>query len=209
MPIFLIASVHRSRSSLLTDVMTMVGFGLLLRVLISYPEDGAELGDDVSLWIMSGLDEDIDDADVCRMGSVVVLVVVVVVDIVLLVVILVAEDEDEDVVSCGLERLPPKERRFRRRGIVLDVPDDVRDGFTGAVSPTKKSALICALICSLRSRISFVTTGFCADCCCCCCCCLFLSKAAVDKWGRDNTGDAGGDKLISSPSNSRRTLSAT
>ena len=70
-------------------------------------------------------------------------VAVVVMDVVLLLLVtLVAEDEDEDD-RLGLERLPPKERRFRRRGVVLDVPNDGRDDFVdGAVSPTKKSALI-------------------------------------------------------------------
>lgn len=152
----------------------MVGFGLLLRVFIVCAEDAAELDEDESSWILAGFDEGNDDDDGCGccccccgggMGvavAIAVAVVVVVVDVLLFVVeVVVVEDEDEDVDRLGLERLPPKERLFRRRGVVLDEPNDGRDDFTGgAVSPTKKSALIWALICSLRSRISFVTTDF-------------------------------------------------
>lgn len=176
-PILLIAAAHRSRSPLLMDVITMVGFGLLLRVFIVC----AELDEDASPSIVAGFDEDNDDDDGCGccdgfgcggcgwdgggMGvavAAVAVVVVAVVDVLLFVEAVVVEDDDEDVERLGLERLPPNERRFRRRGVVLDEPNDCRDDFTGggAVSPTKKSALIWALICSLRSRISFVTTGF-------------------------------------------------
>lgn len=140
----------------------MVGFGLLLRVFIVCAEDAAELDEDESFWIVTGFDEGNDDDDGgggcggCGIG-----VAVVVVDVLLFVEVVVVEDEDEDVDRLGLERLPPKERLFRRRGVVLDEPNDGRDDFTGgAVSPTKKSALIWALICSLRSRISLVTTDF-------------------------------------------------